>query len=113
MPLNGTGQAGVMGQSLSIAVPNRKWGITIRRKDNATDSTFHQFHDKPITQDDIKQIFLPTWKSLVWDIIDPQSPGQPTECRAVDLEYVVVLSFPSNTPLTGSKVTTEFTTDLK
>lgn len=111
MPVTGNAQIGVMGRSLNITVPGRRWAIAIQRIDGASDAAFAPHHAQQITEVDIKA-FIPNWQNLNWTHHAPPIPGLPRESRAEDNPYRIYLIYAMGNVPQPQDIVDEFQADI-
>jgi hypothetical protein len=84
--MNAKGQATLMGGSLVVNTQDTNWTLIIRRTDEKTDTSFYEYHDKPVTPDILKR-FVPNYANLAWRHVPGIFSPDAWELFAVDREY--------------------------
>lgn len=77
--------------SLHVSFEGKPWSIAIRRSDDKSHGPFFEYHDKEVTQEDIKR-FIPNYRNLNWKKIEIEDPIFNTcEMIAIDHDFRINL----------------------
>lgn len=62
-----------MGHALNVTAIQMGWGLVIRRKDDQSDGTFFEYHEKEMSPEDLRR-FVPDPDPLEWKLFENKDP---------------------------------------